>query len=399
MTRRIVMTTAGALLLTATAAQSVTPFPAEFDACRRWVEQVFGGAKKSAPPACLKVLHEDVADAMTRGKSWRGSPYMLGEKTYSHGIAFNSVKHLLVRLGRPAERFTADVGLENNDDTQRGAKVGCGSVTFHVLVGGKEVFTSSVRRLKDGALPLHAPLGGAEEFEIRVKDGGDGRGWDQALWAEAVVTLRDGSRVRLQDLPWADDVEENPRGFSFVFRDAPSGTLLGQWRREAREPHYRDPASGMEVRAELKRFTDFPAVEWVLHFKNTGKTDTPLLENIQALDATLSVNGAGQAALHWARGAVASFDDFAPQTTVLKAGTKHRLDSGGGRSSSAVLPFFNIEGAGGGVVAAIGWSGSWAAEFACSRRGAVAMKAGMSRTRLVLHPGESIRKPRMMLLF
>jgi alpha-galactosidase len=423
-------TTALAFLLAAAGAHAVTPQPVEFDTCRRWVERVFGGAEKTATPTCLKVLHEDVADAMTRGKSWRGTPYMLGGKTYTHGIAFNSTKHILVRLGRPAERFTADVGLENNDDTQRGAKVGCGSITFHVLVGGKEVFTSPVRRLRDGALPLNVPLNGAEEFEVRVKDGGDGRGWDQALWAEAVVALRDGSRVRLQDLPWADDVEENPRGFSFVFKGAPSATLLGQWKRErfgvpalagsassptihapakAGTPNpaplarcgvtHSDAAGGLEVRVEVEMFADFPAVEWVVHFKNTGKTDTPLLENIQALDATLPVTGAGQATLHWARGAVASFDDFAPQTTALKAGAKHRLDSGGGRSSSAVLPFFNVEGAGGGVVAAIGWSGSWAAEFACSRRGGVAMKAGMSRTRLVLHPGESIRTPRMMLLF
>ncbi len=77
----------------------------------------------------------------------------------------------------------------------------------------------------------------------------------------------------------------------------------------------------------------------------------------------LPVTGAGLATLHWARGAVASFDDFALQTTMLKAGSKHRLNSGGGPSSSAV-----------------------------------AMKAGMARTRLALHPGESIRTPRMMLL-
>lgn len=397
-------------LLAATPARGVVPQPAEFDACRRWVEQAFGAASKPPVAACLKLLHEDAPDAMTRGRSWRGTPYMLGEKAYAHGIAFNSTKHILVRLGRPGESFRAEVGLENNDDTRRGAAIGCGSVTFHVLAGGKEVFTSPVRRLKDGAQPLEVPLRGAEEFEIRVKDGGDGRGWDQALWAEASVTLRDGSRVRLQDLPWADDVEENARGFSFVFQGVPSATSLAQWNRVHRElPSdaqrgrqevvYRDATSGIEVRAEAELFRDFPAVEWVVHFTNNGRTNSPLLEKILALDAKLPVMGAGQATLHWAKGAIASFEDFAPQETVLKAGRKHRLDSGGGRSSSSVLPFFNLEGAGGGVVAAIGWSGSWAAEFTCSLRGAVAMKAGMARTRLVLHPGESIRTPRMLLLF
>ena len=51
-----------------------------------------------------------------------------------HGI-------FLATLGRPAERFVADVGFENNDDTQHGAAIGNGSVTLHALVEGNEVFT------------------------------------------------------------------------------------------------------------------------------------------------------------------------------------------------------------------------------------------------------------------
>ena len=170
------------------AIQAVTPSPGEFAACRQWADQV-AGAAESARAAGLKILYEDTHDGLSRGRSWRGTPFQLGDKTYTHGLAFNSTKHILVRLGQPVERFTADVGLENNDDTQRGAAQGNGSVTFHVLAGGKEIFTSPVRRLKDGPTPLDLPLRGAEEFEIRVGDGGDGRGWDQALWAEAVVWL------------------------------------------------------------------------------------------------------------------------------------------------------------------------------------------------------------------
>ena len=175
------------------ATQAVAPSSEEFATCRQWADQVAGTAE-SAKAASLKVVYEDTNDGMSRGRSWRGTPFQLGDKTYTHGLAFNSTKHILVRLGQPAERFTADVGLENNDDTQRGAAQGNGSVTFHVLAGGKEIFTSPVRRLKDGPMPLDVPLQGAEEFEIRVKDGGDGRGWDQALWAEAVVWLKDGTQ-------------------------------------------------------------------------------------------------------------------------------------------------------------------------------------------------------------
>jgi alpha-galactosidase len=160
-----------------------------------------------------------------------------------------------------------------------------------------------------------------------------------------------------------------------------------------------DPTTGLEVRLEAVQFSDWPAVEWVAHFKNTGIADTLIIESIQALDSLLPVVGSGPPRLHWAKGAVASFDDFAPQETVLKPGAKLRLQPGGGRSSSQVMPFFNVEGAGGGVVAAIGWSGEWAAEFASDASGQVALKAGLAKTHLRLRPGEEIRTPRMALLF
>ena len=387
----------------------VTPQAGEIFACRQWADRIFGPTTNAAT-ACLKLLYADVAEDITRGRSWRGTPYQLGEKTYSHGIAFNSTKHLLVRLGQPAERFTADIGLENNDDTRRGAANGLGSVTFHVRLGEKEVFTSSVRRLQDGPLAIDIPLNGAIEFEIRVRDGGDGRGWDQALWAEATVTLREGGKVRLQDLPWMEDPSENAAAISFLYHGASSAVLLGQWTRSAlslpeaaqrviRQVVYTDPATRLEVRGEAVVFRDFPAVEWVFHLKNTSETNTPLLDSIQAFDGVLRVPTAGPSTLYWAKGGVASFDDFAPEQVVVKPGTKLHLQPGGGRSSSQVMPFFNLEGAGGGVVAAIGWSGEWAADFTANERGQVRLKAGLAKTHLVLHPGESIRTPRMALLF
>jgi alpha-galactosidase len=385
---------------------AVTPQPEEFLAAKTWADGAFATGNEPGSGAFLKLLYQDVADGITRLRSWRGTPFQLGEKTYTNGLAFNSTKHILVHLGKPGRRFTADIGLENNDDTRRGEAMGQGSVTFHVLVGGKEVFASGVRRLKDGALPLNVPLEGAREFEIRVKDGGDGRGWDQALWAEATVLLEDGSPLSLHALPW----ESNPFGLSFQYGGTGSAELLGHWSGKAEDAApgahstrrtltCQDPGTGLEVRVQTERFTDFPAIEWVAFFTNHGPTNTPLLEDIQALDHALPVPLSGEATLHWAKGGVASFDDFAPQTTVLKAGEKRRFHPGGGRSSNEVLPFFNVLGAEGGVVAAVGWSGEWAAEFACDQHGQVNLKAGLARTHLRLAPGESIRTPRIMLIF
>jgi len=206
----------------------------------------------------LELLYEDASEGITRGKSWRGTPFQIGDKTYTHGLAFNSTKHLLVVLGRPAERFTAEVGLENNDSTQAGAVKGNGSVTFHILIDGKEVFTSPVLRLKDSARQVDVPLNGADKFEIRIKDGGDGRGWDQGLWADAAIKLQDGSSVRLQDLPlgWTGvkklSTTEPP--FSFVYDGRPSTELLKSW------PVKRDSRK-LDAGQELTHFKLLPGEE------------------------------------------------------------------------------------------------------------------------------------------
>ncbi|HPA47602.1 MAG TPA: alpha-galactosidase, partial [bacterium] len=287
--------------------------------------------------------------------------------------------------------------------------MGNGSVTFHVSVNGKEVYASPVMRLADGPIPISIPLHGAEEFEIQVGDGGDGRGWDQALWAEAVIELTDGSQIRLQDFPLAGIAKYNPYMLSFLFQNKQSREILGEWERAVTEDQngpdrlnrqilYRDPKTQLEIRAEITLFRDFPAMEWILYFKNTGKENTPLIENILPLDAVLGTPGPDWNVLHWSKGGVASFDDFAPQTTVLKPNETIHLQPGGGRSSSQVLPFFNLRTANGGTIIAVGWTGEWATEFISDPAGNVTVKSGMANTHLVLYPGEEIRTPRMLLL-
>ena len=128
----------------------------------------------------------------------------------------------------------------------------------------------------------------------------------------------------------------------------------------SQEVTYADPATGLVVRITATLFKDFPAVEWVMHFQNTGGADTPILENVQALDAPLHC-AEGDPTIHYAKGATCSMDDFMPLTRVLGRNAGLHLEPGGGRSSSEFLPFFNIEANGEGVVVAIGWSGEWAA--------------------------------------
>jgi alpha-galactosidase len=355
-----------------------------------------------------------VSDAVSRGQSWRGTPYRLGDKTYTNGLGFNSTKHLLAVLGQPAERFVADVGLENNDDTQRGAAMGRGSVTFHVLVDGKDIFASPVLRLKDGAHPVNVPLNGAREFEIRVKDGGDGRSWDQALWADAAVKLQDSTSVRLQDLPLEEtgakriSLTEPP--FSFFYDGKPSAELLKCWQvsRDTqkldaqRTEHtlvYTDPGSSLLVRCVLIEYHDFPTVEWTLYFKNTGPTDTPIIEKIQALDVELSRSSDGEFLLHHNVGSPASGNDYGPLETTLGRSATKRLAGAGGRPTNADWSYFNLEWTGQGLIVAVGWPGQWAAELVRDNARGLRLRAGQELTRFKLLPGEEVRSPLIVLQF
>ena len=172
-------------------------------------------------------------------------------------------------------------------------------------------------------------------------------------------------------------------------------------RRTEHTANYHDPATGLVVRGVAIEYADFPAVEWVVHFGNAGVADTPILSDILPLDVLFPLDAAAPCQVHHARGGLTQPDDFEPLKTPLtfrQGGSKLELSARTGKSSTLHLPFFNLEMGSGGVIGAIGWSGGWKAGFQRQRDG-IHVRAGMERTHLVLHPGEEIRTPRILLLF
>ena len=197
--------------------------------------------------------------------------------------------------------------------------------------------------------------------------------------------------------------------FSLAMDRAGATATLARWKQSTateavaggtrRVRTYTDPQTGLAVRCEAVSFRDDPAVEWVVSLRNGGSADSPLLSEIRALDTVLPTRRQPPL-LHYARGALCSMDDFAPQTRRLSPPSRLHLEPAGGRSSSDFLPFFNLETpVDGGVVLGLGWSGEWAADFTTEAGLRTRVQAGMALTHLRLHPGEEIRTPRVALLF
>ncbi len=190
-----------------------------------------------------------------------------------------------------------------------------------------------------------------------------------------------------------------PLPFSFALGEQSASDVAWEVSRDQRALILTDPASGLRVTCEAEVFTDFPAVEWVLYLENTGEADTPVIADIMPLDMTLSVAKETACLLRHARGSDCKLDDFEPLETPLPPGASTELAAHLGRSSNHTLPFFNLVTGDCGVIGAIGWTGGWKAVFARNDEGETSLRAGMTHTRLRLHPGERIRSPRIALLF
>ena len=109
----------------------------------------------------------------------------------------------------------------------------------------------------------------------------------------------------------------------------------------------------------------------------------------------------GPAVLHWMRGDDNTGQSFAPQEKPFAPGRpgSMTLAPNGGKSSDGVAPFFNLAWAGGGIAVAVGWTGQWQASATREADGTMTFRAGQQLTNLALEPGETVRTPRILLVF
>lgn len=200
--------------------------------------------------------------------------------------------------------------------------------------------------------------------------------------------------------------------FSFVYGGVSSRAFLDAWpcERQGNVLRFRDPEGRLEVDCERVEHPGWPVAEWLLRFRNVSREDTKIIERVRPFDLTVP-GRAVKYLVHHAVGSPCQRDDYLQVTTPLKAkpsweesahGVRPHLTvrTSGGRSCDAAMPYFNLEGDGAGLIAAIGWGGQWTADFSVSASdGRLRMVAGQEDCRFRLKPGEEVRSPRAVALF
>ena len=408
--RQIVRLELSALLAVLACTQmcrAVSVSPEEMGEASQWVAAKFQGMVASeAPVVGLMVLaNNDPVQLNARA----GRSLKVADKQYSRGLYCHAVSKVVVRLPGPGKSFSAIAGVDSNEQTSGGR----GSVVFSVNVGGKEGFRSQVIREGMAGVSVDVPLDGAREFVLDIGDAGDGISCDQSDWADAKVVLADGRELWLGDLPLLNK-ERKPYSaqppFSFIYGGRPSLEFLGQWKLERetkklddqREQHtltWNDPASGLLVRCVGVEYHDYPTVEWTLHFKNTGTADSPIIENIQAIDTTFSSGAQGDCILRHHTGDLCTADSYQPHADPLPARSERKFANTGGRPTQSAYPFYNLGWPGEGVIVVLSWAGQWTTQFNRDDGASVRVRGGQELTHFRLHPGEEVRGPMVVVQF
>jgi len=352
------------------------------------------------------LLRQDY-ETLQKNRSVIGTPLRIGSSAYRSGLGTHSFSRIRITSPVSLQALSGWVGVDANERTAGGA----GSASFVVVSGRSELYRSAVLRAGQEAQRLDVTLEGARSVDLVVEDGGDGPACDHADWADLRLRLADGKELSVADLPEGAAGLSGRFPFSFsvgglhcddalgAFTEVRATKALSVWR-TLTTVTWAHPTNGLRLTLEAISYSDFPALDWVLWLENTGSSDSPLVENLLPLDISLAASSAAPRPyrLHRTAGGTPAPDQFAAEVLNIGGADYADLGARSGRSSTKDFPFFKVDLADGALVAAIGWSGNWAARVEAPDRKRLHISAGQVGTHFVLHPGERVRTPRVLLL-
>lgn len=199
---------------------------------------------------------------------------------------------------------------------------------------------------------------------------------------------------------WISEQIEKDTVFSFTYDGTEFAQAVKTFEKSVEQTEtgwtltYRTP-EGVKAWAEIEYLEERGTLNWCCYFQNEGDTDSPVISNIRAMDASIAMS---TPVLTTAQGSDTDAEEFQPIICDLTQETEMSFGSSGGRSSQGKFPYFDICDGNIGILGAIGWTGQWTANFTYEN-GVVSMDTGMAETAISLHADEDMRTPSTVLLF
>ncbi len=175
----------------------------------------------------------------------------------------------------------------------------------------------------------------------------------------------------------------------------------------------------IKTEVSKKEYSEFDAIEWSITYENTSDSDSEILSAIKDCDMVLELPEYHRESptlriteeapkIMWMQGLLEgerySFDDersaqeFSTHIDYLfDIGMQKSYFNNEGRSSDEIMPYFEVACKGAGYIVAIGWTGSWLAEFIREGEG-VRFKAGLRNAEFYLKPGEKVRTASILIM-
>ncbi len=154
-----------------------------------------------------------------------------------------------------------------------------------------------------------------------------------------------------------------------------------------------NPDNGMEIAFERTAYHDFPVEEWMYVFRNPTGNNTGVMSEVLAADAGFEFRESPRL---WH--AIGEHElpavNYSFVREIMPAGKNFHFEDSGGYSSWRSFPYFRLIGKDRCLTVAVGWGGSWTADFEFTGR-AVKFTAGQRGVKCFLKPGETFRTPRI----
>ena len=365
-----------------------------------WVSwKMFGGTSQDAAPPYQPSRNCNEAGGVL---TIAGVQYEKGLRTHP-GVGYDA-EFVYDISAYGAATFKATVGKDSAG--------GAGNVKFMVAVDGVIKAESPLVPLGE-SYDITCDVTGGKTLTLYVNEGDDGYGGDSAGWGsarlEGCTSTPDKPEIpddkglkpmenyayfieHLEDLPVSfvyDGVKysglgsDNFEEISRVSENLSNGvqTVITLTHKQ----------SGVKITLDTTVYEGYSAYEWTLYFTNTSEENTGVFSEIKGADTWFYGENPVLSGINGDMGS--HYSEYSDNLN-----SKKTFVSTSGRPSHSTFPYYRLSYGNGGTFIAIGWPGTYKAEFEKLTDGATVatrFSAGQNGINTYLAPGETVRTPLM----